>query len=212
MATIPLDLDGYTDLPPGRIANIVTYLEMLAAPPSRHAPADTALAVRAATDPAVDWYRKLYRRIGERWLWSSRLTMDDEVLRARLANHAVEILILERDGTTVGFAELDRSCPGEIEIAMFGVVPEEAGTGASRFLMNAVLARAWVPDIRRLWLHTCSFDHPAAIPFYLRAGFKPFKFAIEVMPDPRLSGHLPLSAAPHIPVIDPDKAQSPRRT
>jgi ribosomal protein S18 acetylase RimI-like enzyme len=56
---------------------------------------------------------------------------------------------------------------------------------------------------RRVWLHTCTNDHPAAIAFYRRCGFTPYKFAIEVMEDPRLSGAYPETAAPHIPLIRP---------
>jgi GNAT superfamily N-acetyltransferase len=206
MATIPLDLDGYTDLPPGRIANIVTYLEMQTPPPSQSTSAIAPLAVRPIIAPALDWYRDLYRRIGERWLWSSRVVMDDRALAARLADSAIEILAIERNGATIGFAELDRSTPGEVEIVMFGVVPEETGTGAAHILMNAVLDRTLMLETRRLWLHTCSFDHPAAVPFYLRCGFKPFKFAVEVMADPRLSGQMPPTAGPHVPMIEPDEA------
>ena len=33
MATIPLALDGYTDLPTGLLANVVTHLETTAPPP-----------------------------------------------------------------------------------------------------------------------------------------------------------------------------------
>jgi len=202
MATIPLELDGYTDLPPGRIANVVTYLEMLTPPPQGGA-ADETLSIRRIAEPKPDWYRDLYRRIGERWLWSSRLTVSDSALAAWLADDAVEILALCRGDAAIGLAELDLSIQGEVEIVTFGVVPEETGSGAARTFMNEVLRQAWKPGVARLWLHTCSFDHPAAIPFYRRAGFRPFKFAIEVLLDPRLSGHLPSEAAPHIPLIKP---------
>ena len=202
MPTIPLDLDGYTDLPPGRIANVVTFLEMQTAPATRPQPA-AGLRVQPVIAPAIDWYRDLYRRVGERWLWFSRAVVDDRALAARLADQAIEILALERGEEAIGFAEVDRSTIDEVEIAMFGVVPEATGTGAARFLMDEVLARVWTPDTRRVWLHTCTFDHPAAIAFYRRAGFKPYKFAIEVSPDPRLSGYLPLDAGPHVPLIEP---------
>jgi hypothetical protein len=55
-----------------------------------------------------------------------------------------------------------------------------------------------------VWLHTCTFDHPAAVRFYLKSGFKPFKFAIEVTDDPRLRGLLPESAGAHIALIRTD--------
>jgi GNAT superfamily N-acetyltransferase len=202
MPTIPLDLDGYTDLPPGRIANVVTYLEMRM-PSVRQRSLSGGLSVRSVRSPSLDWYRNLYRRVGERWLWFSRSVMDDRALAARLAAPATEILALDRDDDTIGFAELDRSVEGEIEIAMFGVAPEATGTGAARFLMDEALALVWAPGTKRVWLHTCTFDHPAAIPFYRRAGFTPYKFAIEVSPDPRLSGQLPRHAGPHVPLIEP---------
>jgi hypothetical protein len=67
--------------------------------------------------------------------------------------------------------------------------------------MEHTLAGAFRPGVRRVWLHTCTFDHPAAVRFYLRAGFRAWKFAIEVSDDPRLTGALPASAAPHVPLI-----------
>jgi hypothetical protein len=51
-------------------------------------------------------------------------------------------------------------------------------------------------------VHTCSLDHPAALPSYLRAGFRPVRRAFESFPDPRLSGLLPRDAAPQIPLLD----------
>ena len=200
MQTIPLTLDGYTDLPPGKIANVVTYLEM-AAPPSLQRAIRPDLVVRRLPNPELGWYRGLYRRIGEAWLWFSRAVMQDEALAQRLADPATEIHLLEGNRGALGFAELSRHVPGEVEIAMFGVVPEATGTGAARFLMESVLDTAWSFGVRRVWLHTCTFDHPAALRFYQARGFRPYKLAIEVSDDPRLSGYLPETAAPHVPLI-----------
>jgi hypothetical protein len=69
--------------------------------------------------------------------------------------------------------------------------------------MEHTLAGAFRPGIGRVWLHTCTFDHPAAVRFYLRSGFRGWKFAIEVSDDPRLTGALPASAAPHVPLLRP---------
>jgi GNAT superfamily N-acetyltransferase len=203
MATIEIDLDGYTDLPVGKIANIVTFLEMLTPPGQRSARFPSGLRVRTVDHPPLAWYRDLYRRIGEDWLWFSRAVIADEELARLLGQPGTEIIALERsDGIAVGLAELHRH-RDEVEIALFGVVPEATGTGAAGFLMDAALDRAWSPDTARVWLHTCSFDHPAAVPFYRRSGFAGFKFAIEVSDDPRLTGHLPESAGPHVPLIKP---------
>ncbi|MEO8667931.1 MAG: GNAT family N-acetyltransferase [Bauldia sp.] len=203
MPTIEIALDGYTDLPPGKIANVVTYFEMLAPPSRKPVPAPAGLVVRTVSRPGLAWYRDLYRRIGEDWLWFARAVMPNEELATLLTAPSTEIVALERDDDlAIGLAELRRQ-DDEVEIAMFGVVPEVTGTGAARFLMQAALEKAWSGGVARVWLHTCSFDHPAAVRFYARAGFTAFKFAIEVADDPRLTGHLAETAGPHVPLIRP---------
>ena len=55
--------------------------------------------------------------------------------------------------------------------------------------------------VRRVWVHTCTLDHPRALSFYLQAGFVAYERAVEVADDPRLTGEAPRTAAPHVPVI-----------
>lgn len=203
MKTIPLSLDGFTDLPPGKVASIVTHLERTV-PPAGDAPAAPAgLVVRHIPAPDPRWYRALFRRIGEDWLWSSLTIMPDDQLAALLADPGIEILVLERAGEAIGIAELDWRQPGEVEIVLLGVVAAAIGTGAAHYLMEVVLRHAFRPDIGRVWLHTCTFDHQGAVRFYRRADFTPFRIAIEVSDDPRLTGHLPETAAPHVALIRP---------
>jgi GNAT superfamily N-acetyltransferase len=202
MKTIPLSLDGYTELPAGKIANVVTFLERIEPPASAPATAP-GLAVVHVERPKTAMYRDLYRRIGEDWLWFSRAVIPDAALARVLARPSTTILTLQRGGRPVGLVELDRSVPGQVEIVTFGVLPEEVGTGAAHVLMEGTLAHAFAAGVRRVWLHTCSFDHPAAVRFYRRHGFRGFKFAIEVSDDPRLAGFLPEDAAPHVPLIRP---------
>ncbi|CAA9337885.1 MAG: Histone acetyltransferase HPA2 and related acetyltransferases [uncultured Microvirga sp.] len=191
--------DGYTDLPPGKIAAVVTYLELFAAPPSRTTPADGWSLAPIGGDLAR--YRGLFREVGEAWLWSSRVLTGDAELQAILDDPGVEALALRRDGADIGLLELDFRGAGECEIAFLGVAPRAIGTGAGRFLMDAAIGRAFARPITRLWLHTCTLDHPGAVAFYLRSGFRPYKRAIEVLDDPRLTGHMPREAAPHAPMI-----------
>jgi GNAT superfamily N-acetyltransferase len=97
--------------------------------------------------------------------------------------------------------ELDFRESGQCEIAYFGLVPELAGHGHGRWLMAQTLALAWVPGIERLWVHTCTLDHPSALNFYRAQGFVPFARAVETFDDPRLGGVLPRDAAPQIPLL-----------
>ncbi|HYN47085.1 MAG TPA: GNAT family N-acetyltransferase [Allosphingosinicella sp.] len=151
----------------------------------------------ARVDP--ERYRALFARVGARWLWFSRLAMNDAELLAKTGEvHAV----VDRDGEEVGLLELDFRAPGLCQIRFLGFVPELAGRGHGRWLFAETLARAWAPGVTRVQVHTCSLDHVAALPAYLRAGFKVYARAFESFPDPRLAGLLPRDAAPQIPLFE----------
>jgi GNAT superfamily N-acetyltransferase len=197
--TIPLDLDGYTDLPAGKIATVVTYLEMRTRPEPRPVPAGPWTLAGIGDD--VVRYRALFRRVGAPWLWFGRLVIGDAALRAILADPAVEAVALRRDGEDSGLLELDFRQAGACELSYFGLVPEAVGHGAGRFLMARAIERAFARPIGRFWVHTCTLDHPGAVAFYVRSGFVPYKRAVEVADDPRLTGLVPRDAAPHIPIV-----------
>ena len=187
-----------TRLPAGEIGTIVTYLEMNQRPPLRPMPA-APFGLKRWVDPEPAKYRLLFERIGSRWLWYSRLAMSDAALRKAIgAVHAV----VDPRGIEVGMIELDFGTPSECMILFLGLVPELAGRGHGRWLLSQTLALAWRKDVRRVHVHTCTLDHPAALPAYLRAGFSAYKQAFESFTDPRLSGLLPHDCAPQIPLIE----------
>jgi GNAT superfamily N-acetyltransferase len=151
-------------------------------------------------NPSCDAYRALYQSVGTEWLWSSRLVMDEAALTEILASPDVEVhRLTARDGGQ-GILELDFRQRGECELAYFGIEESLVGQGAGRWLMNKAIKRAWMRPIERFWVHTCTLDHPAALPFYIRSGFTPFRQQVEVEDDPRLIGVLPKAAAPRIPL------------
>lgn len=211
--TLAIDLDGYTDLPPGKIANIVTYLDMTA-PPAAPPPAGAGFAIRRVERPRTGWYRDLYTRVGADWLWASRLAMPEAELAAILASPDVEVFALAQEGRDEGLVrdeglgrdegllELDFREAGECELAFLGVAAPLIGSGAGRALIGHAIARAFARPVKRFWVHTCTLDHPAALGFYRRAGFRPWKLAVEVCDDPRLTGTLPRTAAPQVPIFD----------
>jgi GNAT superfamily N-acetyltransferase len=200
--TITITLNGTTDLPAGKIAAIVTSLEMRTAPPPRpDPPGSEGLALEAIAPADLDRYLRLYRLLGERWMWFSRLVMPHADLAAIRADDRTTAFALLKEGRDLGLLELDWREPGICELAFLGVAEELVGSGAGRFLMNRAIAMAWSRPITRLWVHTCTIDHHGAVEFYIRSGFTPFRRGVEVVDDPRLSGHMPLQAVPQCPVI-----------
>jgi GNAT superfamily N-acetyltransferase len=193
--------DGYSDVPAGKVAAVVTHLEMTERVDLPRDPPG-AWTLRRAETPDLDWFRDLYRRIGDEWLWLSRLRIPDAELAAIIRSPLVEVYALVHDGRDEGLLELDFSIPGQCELVFFGVTANLIGSGASRWLMNRALELAWSRPVARVWLHTCTFDHPAALPFYQRSGFRPFRRQVEIADDPRLDGTMPRNAARHIPIIE----------
>ncbi|WP_342781694.1 GNAT family N-acetyltransferase [Aquicoccus porphyridii] len=192
---------GFHAVPQGHVATVVTYLEMRA-PVDARPEREAGLELRLVERPDVEWYRALFRKVGaEDWMWFSRLMIGEDALLAVLHDPAVEVYVALRDGEELGLLELDFRVQGECEIAFFGLARAAIGQGAGRWLMNRALERAWREGVGRVHLHTCTLDSPQALDFYRRSGFEPVRREVEVLRDPRLSGHLPESAAPHVPIL-----------
>jgi len=203
MTTAPSILPlGYSDVPAGHIASVVTDLEMRSRPPTADAFLPDGFTLAPVADFSLDAYRALFRKVGADWLWFSRLFMADDELAATLANPAVEVRILRSTVEDVGILELDFRQPGQCELTFMGLTAECTGKGLGRALMTQAVNLAWSRPIERMWVHTCTYDHPSALGFYLKAGFKPYAVRVEVQIDPRLTGHLPREAAPQVPIIE----------
>lgn len=192
--------NGTFDLPPGKVANVVTHLEMLSPPDTSGATLPNGVTFRQIT-PDVAWYRDILFRVGAPWLWYFRQTMSDQELTAILSDPQVHFYTLSVDGRDEAILELDFRETDTCELAFFGLTPALIGTGVGRYLMAQAITLAWAAPIKRFYVHTCTFDSQQALGFYVRSGFVPFKQQIEVDDDPRLNGVLPRDCAPHVPLF-----------
>jgi GNAT superfamily N-acetyltransferase len=149
-----------------------TYLEMRAPGDLRPARLDDPL-IRlehaALCTPAL--WRFLYAEVGRRYHWVDRLGMTDDEISAHLNSGDVSIWLLSVRGTPAGYFELTRDREGGIEISYFGLLPEFTGRGLGAHMLTLAVEQAWRMTGSRVWLHTCSLDHPAALRNYLSRGF-----------------------------------------
>lgn len=185
----------------GRFRSVITDLEMKH-PPAAPVPSPPrpGISVERWHRPARDEYLALFRRIGDPWLWFGRLEQSAAELDRLLASPDHEIWRLRDGATEAGLCELDRSVVGEVEIAYFGLIPEAIGRGLAGYFLRTMLQRAWGEGVERVWLHTCTEDHPAALDFYCHLGFRVCGKRAAWVPDPRLRGLLPRNAGPHVPI------------
>ena len=54
-------------------------------------------------------------------------------------------------------------------------MPDFIGQGLGKWFLQWTIDKAWSYSPQRIWLHTCTLDHPAALPMYKKAGFEVFK-------------------------------------
>lgn len=152
-----------------------TYLQMFSPSERVVPPPREGLAVVHAKKPTVSYYRYLYDAVGRDYDWTSRKKLSDAELAGLLHDPRMEVHVLMAEGVPAGFAELDRRSDGEIELVQFGLLPEFIGQGLGRFFLQWAIDKAWSYNPRRFWLHTCTRDHVAALPNYLKAGFAIYK-------------------------------------
>lgn len=193
--------NGFHAVPKGKLAVIVTHLEMHARATTRDVGVPDGITFRRVT-PDLEWYRDIFTRVGAlEWLWYGRLKMPEAELQAILDDPNVHFYTLTKDGQDEALLELNFHENGECELAYFGLTPKLIGSGAGRYLMKQAITAAWDKDISRFHLHTCTFDSPQALDFYARSGFTAYKREVEIDDDPRLTGILPKSAAARVPII-----------
>jgi GNAT superfamily N-acetyltransferase len=119
--------------------------------------------------------RDFYRRVGAEWVWIERLSWSDERWRAYVNRPGLETWIAHLDDEPVGYFELDDQPSIGVEIAYFGLLPAFIGRGLGGVLLTEAITRAWQRTPARVWVHTCTLDHPQALANYLARGFEIYK-------------------------------------
>jgi GNAT superfamily N-acetyltransferase len=176
----------------GQLSDVITYLEMTARPtrPPLPTPAGKLALIRLERCTAA-YYRYLYAAVGEAWLWFERRVWPDERLTAYLAQPEIAVDVLYVGGVPAGYFELDRSRKGEVELSYFGLIGDFIGRGYGGFLLQQAIDAAWQGEVGRVWVHTCTYDHPRALGTYQRSGFRVYQRSPILFDDPRLTGALP---------------------
>jgi GNAT superfamily N-acetyltransferase len=146
-------------------------------------------------DVTVESYRKLYNEIGEQWLWGDRRKLSDGDLAAIIYDPKVEVYLLVVDGETAGYLELDFRSENQVELAYCGLRPKFLGQHLAGALLRHGITQAFRNDPERVWLHTCTQDHPNAINVYEHMGFTVYDQEDTLIDDPRALGLIPKHVA-----------------
>lgn len=150
---------------------VVTYLELDMAtdatawhavplPDLRREPPDSAPTMAAV----------MYRAVGGPWHWTDRLTWTESEWNEAVNRPDVELWIARIGGDVAGYFELHVEARG-VELKYFGLMPEFTGRRIGGAFLAAAIDRARQLGKARMTVNTCTLDHPAALPNYLKRGF-----------------------------------------
>src|SRR5438105_4143830 len=153
-----------------------TYLEMRDRSELRGAKLDDPLIrIEEQRYCSIELFRFLYVEVGKNYHWVDRLRWTDEQISAYLKQPEISLWLMSYDEAPAGYFELRKCEDGSTEIAYFGLLPEFIGRGFGKHLLTCAAEQAWADGANRVWLHTCTLDDPAAMPNYLKRGFRPYK-------------------------------------
>jgi ribosomal protein S18 acetylase RimI-like enzyme len=161
-------------MPPVQVTR--TYLEMTSPAELRAgAVPDPAPRIERVSECPVSFFRYRYQEVGRAFHWVDRLGWTDAMVERHLASPANSLWLLTWQAAPAGYFELRRHGDDSLEIAYFGLLPDYIGRGWGRYLLTEAVRAAWSLEPTRVWLHTCTLDHPAALPNYVQRGFRPVR-------------------------------------
>ena len=170
------------DGPGAGATEVVTWSLQMLDPAALHPPAkvsDPPLLLEARR-PAPDLSRFFYQLVGAQWGWTARSAWTHEQWLGWVARPELHLVTAWDDGAPAGYYELEQQPDGDVEIAYFGLVEAATGRGLGGWLLTRALRHAWrLPATRRVWVHTCSLDGPAALGNYEARGMERFDEARE---------------------------------
>ena len=159
---------------------VVTYLEMTSPDQlsSKNSPTSDA-DIRECCHKNFKINRFFYQYVGQDWQWLDKAPWTDEQWKSYAERKALHLFMLTWQGTPAGYFELEHHSDNSVEIMYFGLAKPYIGLGLGGYLLSQAIEKAWALNPNRVWVHTCSLDHPNALQNYEARGMKVYKTEVE---------------------------------
>ncbi len=133
------------------------------------------LAMVRVEKPMPELNRFFYTTVGADWYWHDRLPWTYAQWFSYLNRPELETWMLTASGVPAGYFELEAQPDANVEIAYFGLLPQFVGAGLGGHLLTCAIERGFGMGARRVWVHTCTLDHPQALANYQARGLRLFE-------------------------------------
>jgi len=142
-----------------------------------------SLQIRECAIKQYQFNRFLYQLVGESWEWTDKLSWTDDQWKAFAEADDLRTWVAYFEGSPAGYYELQRQDHGDVEIVYFGLTPKFIGRGFGGYLLSHAISSAWNwAGTRRVWVHTCTLDHPGALQNYKARGMKLYRASANKTP------------------------------
>ena len=160
--------------------NHIFYLEMTNPEHIKGKPKVDELEIRYCEIKQWALNKFLYRYVGTPYRWTDKLSETDTQWQTYIEDPKLHTWIAYYKGAIAGYVEMQQQDNNNVEIVYFGLTPEFVGKGMGGYFLTYVLEQAWaLPNTQRVWLHTCTLDHPSAKSNYEARGFVHYKTEVD---------------------------------
>lgn len=162
----------------------ITLLQMCTPEALRPSPCpDPGFTIHERPTPDGTFNRSLYLAVGAPWQWTDKADWSAEQWHAYASSDSLRTFEASLHRSLAGYFELRHDGSGGIEIAYFGLLPDFTGRGLGASMLSTALATAWQSSPQRVWVSTCSLDHPASLRNYLARGMSVYHTETKPLPD-----------------------------
>jgi len=137
---------------------------------------ETDLEIFLEKCPTPDFCKFLYKEVGKDFFWRDRLRWSDQQWLDYINNNFFRLYVLKYKNNLAGYYELLYDInTNSIEIPYFGIFKELYSKGIGGYLLTDAILTAFEGNIDKVWVHTCTLDHPNALKNYIARGMNIFK-------------------------------------
>jgi len=167
------------------VAEVTTYyLEMTSPSELRPKDAPEGFRIEECLVKQFELNRSMYRLVGGPWRWVDKLAWTDDEWRSFAEADNLRTWVAYYQDAPAGYYELQKQDGGNIEIAYLGLAPAFTGRGLGGHLLTHAIRSAWEWEgTRRVWVHTCTLDHPGALANYEARGMTVYRKTVEEKPE-----------------------------
>lgn len=152
------------------------YLEMKSASSLNEKSSSNGLQINECEIKQFQFNRFLYQLVGDNWKWVDKLSWTDDEWKAFAENDNLRTWVAYYKGSPAGYYELQQQDDGDVEIAYFGLIRRFIGQGFGGYLLSQAIKSAWAwKGTKRVWVHTCTLDHPSALHNYRARGMEIYR-------------------------------------